>query len=138
MKEHSLVRTIYLYIFTMLGLTLLTIGGVRFVNMGFKALVFKKADLAEELSYQKPPSVYLVPQIQRLQEDQKLSTTEKKQIQQWLVDYQSWKKQQEEVNPLTSRRQRDASLNLALILVGLPLYLYHWHVIKQDVRSKDK
>ena len=38
--HYPLIRTIYLYLFALLGLALLTIGGVRFVDMGLKAFVF--------------------------------------------------------------------------------------------------
>lgn len=39
---------------------------------------------------------------------------------------------------ITSRRHRDASINLSLILVGLPLYLYHWGLIRRESRGKVK
>ena len=44
-KEHyPLIRTIYLYLFALVGLALLISGSVRFVNMGLKAFVFTKAE----------------------------------------------------------------------------------------------
>ena len=137
MKKHSLVRTIYLYIFAMLGLVLLTIGGVRFVNMGLKAWIFTQADQEQKLSYLKPPLEYPLLQIKQLSSQKDLSSEEKVQIKQWLADYQAWKEQRGNVDPLKAHRQRDISFNLALILIGTPLYLYHWRVIKKETKEKD-
>ena len=52
MKEHTLVRTIYLYIFALLGLVLLIIGSVNFLNMGLKAFVFTQADEESRIFYE--------------------------------------------------------------------------------------
>ena len=43
-----------------------------------------------------------------------------------------------EVNYVTAKRHRDASLNLSLILIGLPLYLYHWRIIKKETKNKEE
>lgn len=51
MKQHSFIRTVYLYIFALLGLILIIIGGVNFIDMGLKTFVFTKADEEEKLSY---------------------------------------------------------------------------------------
>lgn len=65
-KHYPLIRTIYLYLFALLGLVLLTIGGVRFVDMGLKAFVFTKAEEEVRLIYdQVPPIPYSVPEIER-------------------------------------------------------------------------
>ena len=42
--HYPLIRTIYLYLFALLGLVLLTIGSIRFVDMALRAFVFTKAD----------------------------------------------------------------------------------------------
>ncbi|GAG22415.1 unnamed protein product, partial [marine sediment metagenome] len=54
-KHHPLVRTIYLYLFALVGLALLTIGAVRFVDMGLKAFVFTKAEELQRLYEAMPP-----------------------------------------------------------------------------------
>jgi hypothetical protein len=139
MEKHSLVRTVYLYIFAMLGLVLLTIGGVRFADMGLKAFVFTKADEEQRL-YNKQPSFAPMPtdKIESLASDSQttLSESERQSIQQWLSDYKNWQEQRANIDPITAQRHRDASLNLALILIGLPLYLYHWATIKKDAKAK--
>ena len=139
MEKHSLIRTVYLYIFAMLGLVLLTIGGVRFADMGLKAFVFTKADEEQRL-YNKQPSFAPVStdKLGSLASDSQttLSESERQNIRQWLSDYKNWQEQKTNIDPVTAQRHRDASLNLALILIGLPLYLYRWATIKKDSKAK--
>jgi len=138
-KHHSLVRTIYLYLFALGGLALLTIGAVRFVDMGLKAFVFTKAEDMQRL-YQKMPPVMPYPpeRIEKLQEGEgELSEEESAAIKRWLADYEDWEKRSSQTDPATAQRHRDASTILAMILVGLPLYLFHWRIISRETKSEE-
>ena len=143
MKKDSLVRTIYLYIFALLGLILLIIGGVNFVNMGLKAFIFTQAEEEQRLLYKQVPAPFSVLKIEELEkeiekgEEVCLSEEEKISIQSWLADYNNWKEARSKIDPITARRHRDASLNLSLILIGLPLYLYHWRIIKRETKDEE-
>lgn len=136
MGKHSLVRTVYLYLFAVLGLVLLTIGGVRFIDMGLKAFVFTQVEEEQRLYPLKPPMPYLPVDVEALQDEEELTDREKASIRQWLADYEDWQERSSKIDPVTARRQRDASINLALILVGLPLYLYHWGIIRKELRKQ--
>jgi len=137
MRKDSLIRTIYLYLFACLGLVLLTIGGVRFVDMGLKVFVFTKADEEQRLYRIQPPSpAYPVVKMEEVQDDEELTEEERTAIRQWLEEYKAWQEGESKVDYLASRRHRDASLNLSLILIGLPLYLYHWITIKRETKNK--
>jgi len=141
MSKHSLIRTIYLYIFATLGLVLLTIGSVRFVDMGLKAFIFTQADEEQRL-YNKMPT-YAPVATEKLESmasgsQTTLSESEKQSIRQWLTDYKNWEQERAKIDPVSAQRHRDASVNLALILIGLPLYLYHWRVIKKEAKSIEK
>lgn len=138
MEKHSLVRTIYLYLFTLLGLVLLTIGGVRFLDMGLKAFVFTKAEEEQRIIQLQPPMLYQIEKVEKLQDEERLSEEEKTTIKQWLADYEEWKERRSKIDYVIARRHRDASMNLALILVGLPLYLYHWQIIKKETKNKEE
>ena len=125
---------IYLYTFAMLGLVLLTIGGVRFLDMGLKVYVFTKAEEQERIIYKQP--AYAPFPVERIQEIEKgeteLTAQEHESLKRWLVEQENWERRNEEINPVTAQRHRNASFNLALILIGMPLYFYHWRVIKKD------
>lgn len=137
-QKRSAIRTVYLYIFAIVGLVLLIIGGVRFIDMGLKAFVFTAADKEERLYSQQPPMpMYPVEYIDNLKDDRELTTQQKEAINRWLLDYEAWENRRGELDPVTSRRHRDASINLAMILVGAPLYIYHWGNIRNDSKQTE-
>jgi hypothetical protein len=142
MNKHSLIRTIYLYLFTVVGLTLLVIGTVNFVSMGLKAFVFTRAEDPERISQEyRYYGTAPLPEgkFQEYQEGGELTDQEKAAIKTWYQDYNEWKERESEIDYLTSRRHEEASRNLAFILIGLPLYLYHWQIIKRETKdNKEK
>jgi len=137
--HYPLVRTIYLYLFALLGLILLVIGGVRFVDMGLKAFVFTKAEEEQRLLYKMPPMIPVeIKKLEQVEGSKKefcLPEKDRAAIELWLAEYKEWKERRTKIDPITARRHRDASLNLAMILVGLPLYLYHWRIIKKETKK---
>jgi hypothetical protein len=67
-----------------------------------------------------------------------LTTIQKEQIKSWLADYENWQKNEKtrDADFYTVRnRQRQASTAFSLIFVGLPLWLFHWAVIKRDLKK---
>ena len=137
MEKRSAIRIIYLYIFAITGLVLLIIGGVRFIDMGLKAFVFTAADEEQRFYIKQPPMpMYPMEKIEDIQDGGELTAQQKEAIERWLVDYETWEEQREEVDPITSQRHRDASINLAMILVGAPLYIYHWGTIRKESKQR--
>lgn len=133
MNHFPIIRTIYLYLFTLLGLVLLVIGGVRFVDMGLKTFIFTKADQEQRLMGRQPfYPAYPTERLEKAEDMTEFSEQEKADIKQWLVNYKQWEKERSEIDPVSARRHRDASMNLALILIGFPLYIYHWRIIKKE------
>ena len=127
-----MIRTIYLYLFSLLGLVLLIIAGVRFLDMGLKAFIFTKADDEQRFYKIQPPMPVPIEKVQTAVDAKALSEEELSQMKQFLADYERWKIESEKLDPIASQRQRDASFNLAMILIGFPLYLYHWRIIKRE------
>lgn len=117
MNKYPLIRKIYLYLFALIGLVLITIGCVRLVGLGLKTYIFTKADIYIEYPMARPIKVAPV-EIGKETVEMEQPTKEE------LEEYQN--KQQ------TANRQREAAESLAFIIVGLPLYLYHWKTIKKD------
>ncbi len=136
MTKHTLVRTIYLYIFSLLGLVLLIIGGVRLANMGLKAFVFTQADEQLRIDFERPP-FYQTELLQKIGDGElsQISVEEKTQIKSMIQSYEAWLERSDAVDPLTSRRHKDASISLAMMLIGLPLYLGHWRMTKKEAKS---
>lgn len=116
MKKDSIIRTIYLYIFTLVGLILAVVGGVRFLDMGLKMFVFTQAEQRYEYDYREPKPIINEDGAKEVDCNcPELISNE---------DY------------VTQSRHRNASESLALILVGIPLYLYHWNIIKKESKEK--
>lgn len=144
MNKYPLIRTIYLYVFALAGLSLVIIGAVQLVNLGLKTYIFKHADdqYAERPFY--PPEKLYVPgltqegqeTVKEVKADQILTKEEKDALERWLVSFQVWEQRQKEYDPVRSGRHRTASIAFALILVGLPVFLYHWGVIQREVRHQ--
>lgn len=105
-----LIRTIYVYLFSLVGLVLMIIAAVRFIDMGLKTWVFTEAD--------KTDWRYEVMAPQMITEDGE-------PVEQELTEEEKEARLAEQVR---SQRQRDASNALAQLAVGLPLYLYHWRL----------
>ena len=139
-KEHyPLIRTIYLYLFALVGLALLISGTVRFIDMGLKAFVFTKADQSIRINYEKPLSPPMpVGKLENISKGSEMSQSDQELIRDWLTSYKEWQAKQEKIDYLASQRQRQASTNASLILVGLPLYLYHWSVIRRETKDKNE
>ena len=102
-----------MYLFAFIGLVLITIGCVQLVSLGLKTYIFKEADLYHNYPIAKPvPALENGTTTVREPSEEEIKVFEEKQRK--------------------SNRQREAAGAIAMILVGLPLYFYHWRVIRRD------
>lgn len=101
------IRLIYLYLFSFVGLLTVVIGSVRMADLGMKIFVFPDADRYE----------YIAPKIEG--ED---APNQREILEQAKRDQ-------------TRNRQREFSGAFAMIVVGLPLYIYHWKTIQKEHRK---
>lgn len=129
----KIIRTIYLYLFTIIGLVLLTIGSVGLVDLALKNFIFTDAD--NDYYRAMPPTPYGLEKVREIQTNENLTEQQLEDIDRWLVDYNTWSEANEKDDYKKSQNQRDAARNIALILVGLPLYLFHWNIIKRETKS---
>lgn len=107
------IRKVYLYLTSLIGLVLILIGSVQLLNLGLKTWVFTKAD--DEFYYgacERPTAPIEagkpVPEF----------------------DEESCKKQQSEQR--TARHQNQAASAIAMLLVGTPVWIYHWKKVKNE------
>lgn len=102
------LRLLYLYLFSFVGLLITVIGSIQILDLGLKTYVFK----VSEYTY------YAEPMIA---ENKFAISTEEARLRNTL--------EQE------NQRKRQLSTSLSMILVGVPLYLYHWKTIKRENKS---
>ena|SRR3989338_2131687 len=141
--KRALIRTIYLYLFSIIGLVLLTIGSVSMVDLALRVYVFTQADLEQRLwdgPQSKMAMPYPVETLERLDtgktENVTLSDRDMENIKIWLEDYRKWQEETKDIDTITSRRQGQASKDLAFILIGLPLFLFHWRIIRKETKKE--
>lgn len=106
------IKKIYVYIFATVGLVLLIIGSVQLINLGLKAYVFTKADVQ-----------HMYPAVAKPTTINDTSTPLEPDPQE-IANYQR--------NELESSRQRQAANALAMLIVGLPLFIFHFRMIRKD------
>lgn len=143
--KNPLIRTIYVYLFSLVGLAMLVIGTAMIINLGLKTWIFTQADRGDNYQNQ-PMPLYLnkemgdAKELQICQDKCSLTTVQKEQIKSWLADYENWQNYEKNRDPNFYRlqnRQRQAATAISLIIVGLPLWLFHWAVIKRDNKEKN-
>lgn len=105
------IRLLYLYLFSFVGLLVVVIGSIQLVDLGLKVFVFKGADFYE---YTRPMEV----------KTEGVSEEEQK-----MIDAESMRVQERE---RLRNRQRQLSTSLSMIVVGVPLYWYHWKTIGKE------
>ena len=103
------VKKIYIYLFSAVGLVLVVIGSVQIINVALKTYVFTQADM-----------VYVYPQIQPVNPTDKFIQPDPNEQ----IAYQE--------KTRTSTRQRDVANAIALLMVGTPLFLFHWKLIRKN------
>jgi len=128
------VRTIYLYVATLVGLGLIIAGGVQAFELLLKSTVLQQADAEERLWATQPPMPYMLDAARGLVDsDDELSEQELAAVRSWLQDYERWDSQRAEFDAVSARRERQAATALSLVFVGIPVYLYHWLTIRREL-----
>lgn len=104
------LRLLYLYLFSFVGLITTIIGSIQIVDLGMRAYVFR----VNEYTY--------YPETMPLEGGKPVMSPEE----------QHRRNEEEQSN----QRKRQLSNSIAMILVGAPVYLYHWKTIKKESSSK--
>ena len=110
MKNFSLKR-VYLYFFSALGLILVIIAGTRIISLSLKTFVLTEADIYYEYPSRPVTTPSATPPASEIEE------------------YQAKQR--------TSQRQKELAESLAMVIVGFPLYLYHWRAVKKVMEEKE-
>ena len=127
------IRVVYLYFFALVGLILLTIGGVQLVSLGLRTYVFTEADAEMRMHYMPEPVMRFSPdRATALASDTTLGPEEREALRNWAADYERQREMREAIDPVKARRQRDAARALAFLIIGLPLFGYHWRTIRRE------
>ena len=137
MARITLIRGIYLYLLSLIGIVLFLIGGSGFMSMGLRTFIFTQADDEQRMYREMPPKPYGMSPAERIDGESRAVFRDSLMKQQWEDDYNAWRERKSSIDPVAARRHREAATNLSFILVGLPVYIYHWRLIRRDRDSDD-
>lgn len=111
------IRRAYLYLTSLIGLVLILIGTTQLLNLALKTWVFTKADdNYYGPCYEKTPAPM---------DRSAAPATTTEELSKEVCD-----KERDEQR--TARRQSDAARSIAFIIVGAPVWLYHWRKVKDE------
>ena len=117
----SWIKKVYLYMVSLISLVILVIAGIMLINMALKAWVFTEADNAYYYepklmcSESKNPDGSVVPL------DPNCSNPNYEQEQ-----------RDEEAKRRSAQRQSSAAQAVAMILVAIPVFFYHWKLARKE------
>lgn len=132
-----IVRNAYLYIASLISLLFVAIGVYTLVNTAMKAYVFPKADRGNfsRCNQQPPIPVTIYTDVEN--NKQVATEDQKRQLDNFLADYEKWKKENTGEDCLAADRQSNIADALTMILIALPIYLFHWNIIKKEKEEKE-
>jgi len=119
-NKSTLIKTIYFYTVSLIGLMMIAFSVADLVNLGLKTWVFPKADLNE---YKEPPCAVMIIKDPNLKETEEQFQTRIKQCEEGRMN---------EAEARAIRNQRDAVRDISFLVVGIPLFLYHWITIRKE------
>lgn len=110
------IRLLYLYLFSFIGLLIAIIGAVQLVDLGIKVYLFKGADRYD--NYLSAPTKI---------------TPDGKEVK--LTDAEIAEQKRMQETETQRQRQRQVSTALSMLIVGFPLYKYHWNLIQKESKQ---
>lgn len=134
------IRIFYLYAFALVGLMLVTVGAVRIADLGLKIYVFKNADRSQDYrSFPPYPTIAIDPAAtgDKAKYSEEITPEQKIALDNWIVEFNYWNENQKKIDYVASERERAASSSIAMILVGLSLYVYHWRIIRKEAKENN-
>ena len=130
-QKTKIVRTVYLYVVALLSLLFLCIGIGNLINVTLKAYVFPEAEKRDyNICYQ--PYYYPSLELEKIKEVEITDEEQRTKINTIINDYENWKNQNTGDNCYVSERQKRMVDAITMILISLPLYIFHWRLIKKE------
>ena len=117
----SKIRQVYFYAVSLVGLLMLVFSTADLINLGLKTWVFPAVEQSEYAPY--PKSAY-PPDVVAPKESPEAAKAR-------LAQEQEYSKLQRR-----AQKQRDAIRDISFLIVGLPLFAFHFRVVQKE-KSKD-
>jgi len=133
-KTIKTVRTFYLYVVSLLSLIFLAIGIGNLANTTLKATIFKEAEKRDySVCYSYP---YYISSVD-LKNLEGLTVDQNEKIESMIRDYEAWQETNTGESCYRSERENRIVNSLTMILIALPLYIFHWAIIKKEKKENE-
>ncbi|MCC7197049.1 hypothetical protein IT413_02515 [Candidatus Peregrinibacteria bacterium] len=129
------IRNVYMYLVTFVGLVTFIFGAVGIINNVLQHFVFQ---VDQDAYYSQPIYPGMKGQCAQSYIDP-ADPEGKRMIAPTTQEVEECKVAEKELNKRISNSNfgRELSISLAQILIGLPIWLYHWGVIQKEYRRKE-
>jgi hypothetical protein len=115
------IKTIYFYLVCFVALMTVVFSAADLINIALKTWVFTKADS----DYYYAPAIVCPATM-----DKSLDTTTSAQMKADCEKQQKLNGEQSENNRI-AQKQSNVVRDISLIVVGIPLFLYHWQIVRK-------
>lgn len=121
------IRNVYLYLVAMIGLIVFLFGAVGLTNNIIKNYVFGADDYR-----------YISPFGTECAQTYSKDPTSSVMVERTPEEIAECERRIEEQNELNRRNDmaREFSINIAQLVIGLPVWLFHWGIIQREYRKK--
>lgn len=123
----SKIRQVYFYAVSLVGLLMLVFSSADLINLGLKTWVFTAAEEAEYAVYPEFPRPAYAPDGKPLKEPKE----NPEEIKAQMAEKQEFAKKQRR-----AQKQRDALRDISFLIVGLPLFLFHFRVVQSEKNNQ--
>jgi|GEM_PF-603255 len=128
----SFVKFVYLYLMTLVGIVILVVSTIGFFGLGLKEYVLEVKDYMEfEKPYECMDDTLLYSYNDKGVKMAKYSNLSTEEIDKKKAECETEAKARNEARH-TNDVKRELAEYIAMFIVALPLYLYHWNLIKKD------
>lgn len=139
--KYAWIRTTYLYIVALITLLISLVNAAMLANMALKIWVFPEAAKVEEAQrgyFGGMPYPAKMPESEGERAAQNIidckekcgfTDEQKKSAEQWISDYERFKKAE---GNITGQRQLEAARSLGFLVISLPIFWYHWMIIRKE------
>ena len=119
-KFKKIIRNVYLYTFSAVGLIFMIVGAAILVNVVLKTYVFPLEHYSEYYYSRCADYIYM----DSPKEDFDMETCEANEA-------------DDRATADSDARKRDMAIGLSNLMVGLPLWLYHWKTIQRRQEKEE-
>jgi hypothetical protein len=133
-SKTKLIRNIYLYLAALVSLIFVAVGTGNLLNTGLKYYFFPKAEKGGYSRCNNQPPVY---GLEKTSYSTVATDDQKTQLENMLRDYENWKANNSGEECYSQERQNNAVNALTMMIIALPIFVFHWRLIKKESPSAD-